>query len=609
MAKKHSAIDKLIPTRLLDPSERTPVPEAKKRSKRFRFLYVLRQSTALIGGNALLRLRGHKTAAAREERILEYLQRLGMLWIRVAQTLILRSSKLSTPFGLRLLDLRDQGGACPFSKIREIISKELGKDLKDVFDRFDESPFSATTVSQIHRARLRSEQVWVAVKVQQSGAEEIFDRDLVLFRRVIGLIKLFNILEGMRWDDLCHELNDIKMREMNYHYEVAALDTLGKNLTAQPVHVPRIFRQYCRKRILVMKFIRGALLSDLIALQKKDPERVTAWLKENDIDLRTLGRRLFHAIYRQVFENNFFHGDMNTGNIILLRHSRAAVIECRSAGSLESESLEKQRVFLRSLAEGEYVTAAEIYFLLATRLPRVDLNMVKERLVRIWRVWAARVYVEDLPYEKKSLTYLTGQVNGVVQDAKFSPLWSFSKLTCTWAHLDNALAGLSPGLNYLEELCLYFHEALMRETADNISRLPSRLASSLVAMHDMPKRLDEFTMFKEALMRRQAQVVQGSASKMDAFIAACFGFSSFLVLILGIFLFMVFLIHHQGVHLEPLLGPQLSWAAARVPPMGLGPWLGVFAFFSLLYGFFRVQKTRFGRREFGSPANNTTIET
>jgi len=609
MAQKHSIISQLTPTRLIEPAERPPVQAVKVHSKRFRFFYVLLQWLALFTGNLCLRLGGGKTAVKREERIIRCLQRLGMLWIRVAQAFIIRSEKLSSPFGLRLLDLRDRSEATSFDRIRDIIGRELGRQPEDVFDRFEETPFSATTVSQIHRAHLRREQVWVAVKIQQPGAEEIFDRDLTIFRRVIRAMKLFSIQEGMRWDDLCHELGEIKTRELNYQYEAAALDILRKNLIVKPMHVPRLFRRYCGKRLLVMEFIQGALLSDLIELRRKDPERASAWLRDNNVDLRQVARRLFHEVYRQVFEYNFFHGDMHTGNIILLRNSHIAVIECRSAGSLETESLEKQKVFLRSLAQGEYITAAEIYFLLATRLPRVDLNSVKERLVRIWRVWQTRVHVETLPYEEKSLTYMTAQVNQVVHDFQFSALWSFSKLTCAWVHLDNALTALSPDLNYLKHLRLYFRDELMRETADNIRSLPARTAHSVVALHEMPERMSEYTLFREAMMRRQAQVVQGSASKMDAFISTCFAFASFFTTILTLFLFSACLLQFRLLPLESLLGPQLTWLATRVPPMSTGLWLVILSGFIFSIGFFRTQKKRFSRQEFGNTGNNPAIET
>jgi ubiquinone biosynthesis protein len=606
--RKRTPIGELIPTRLIEPSERPPVPAAAVRSKRFRSFYVLFQLSGLFIGNAWLRIKGQTGVPLREERTIKCLQRLGMLWIRVAQAMTMRGPILSTSFGQRLLDLRDRGGAQGFGRIRGIIEGELGQPLGGVFDRFEEKPFSSTTISQLHKARLRSEQVWTAVKVQQPLAEEIFDRDLKLFRRFIGLMKFFSILTGMRWDELFHELKEIKTREMNYYYEAAALETLEKNLETEPVYVPRVFRRYCRKRVLVMEFIQGALLADVAAMGQEDPQRLGAWLQANNIELRRVARRLFHSTLRQVFEHNFFHGDMNTNNIILLRDSRIAVIECRSAGSLEVESLKKQKMFLRALAEKEYVIAAEIYFLLASRLPRVDLNTVKEKLMRVWRVWETRVHIKNLPYEQKSLAFMTGKVNRVVHDSQFAPLWSFTKLTCTWVHLDNALAVLAPELNYLNQLKLYFRNSERRESFSKFLHLPSRLGSALAALQQVPKRTSEYTLFREALMRRQAQVVQGSASKLDAVIAAGFAFFSFLSLVVGGFLLLAFAMRYLHTALEPLLGRQLSWLAHRLPVMGSGAWLLLFAAVGFLFGFFHTQKKRFERQEFGKQ-NNTASET
>lgn len=610
MVKTDTPISELIPTRLIQPRERPSIPSAAVRTKRFRFFYVILQLLVLFLGNAWLRLRlrEQKSTPICENRTVKCLQRLGMLWIRAAQAFTLRGSILSTSFGLHLLDLRDRGGACGFKRIRQTIEGELGQPLEEVFDYFEKTPFSATTVSQLHRARLRKEQVWTAVKIQQPLAEEIFNQDLKLFRRMIGLMKFFSIQSGMRWDELYHELKEMKVRELNYYYEAAALEALEKNLNGQTVHVPRVFRQYCRERVLVMEFIQGALLADIIDLRQQDPQRLQAWLTENNIDLDKVARRLFRSTYRQVFEHNFFHGDMNTNNIILLRDSHIAVIECRSAGSLEVESLEKQKMFLRALAEQEYVIAAEIYFLLASRLPRVDLNTVKERLLRVWRIWETRTHIKDLPYEQKSLAYLTGQVNQVVHDSQFAPLWSFTKLTCAWVHLDNALGALSPDINYLKQLKLYFAHAERRDNFSKLRRLPARLASSLSAFHQVPKRTAEYTLFREALMRRQAQVVQGSASKLDAIIAAGFSMVSFILLVIGGFLLLTFSMRYLRINLEPLLGRQLSWLAAQIPDMSLGVWLVFLTAFAFLFGFFHIHKKGFGRQEFGRPGNAAAFE-
>jgi ubiquinone biosynthesis protein len=547
----------------------------------------------------LLKLLGKRTERRRDERTLNCLYKLGTLWIRVAQTLLVRSPKLNSPFGLKLLDLRDPGCACSFSQVDKILIQEFDSRVEDLFDVFEKEPFAASTFSQIHRAKLRNEQVWVAVKIQHEQSQRTFDSDLSLIYRMIKLMKMFSIQRGMRWDDLYNELKEIKTRELNFLYEAHALKTMDKKLAGQPAHVPRVYEKYCTQRILVMEFIQGALLSDCIHMQKQDPDRLKTWLNDNNIDLDTVGRRLFETVFRQVFEHNFFHGDMHTGNIILLRNSHFAVIECRSAGSLEVEGLTKQRMFLKALAEGEYITGAEIYFLMVTQLPRIDLNKVKDQLLRIWRVWETRVYIHQLDFSEKSLTHLTGQTNRVIKDSQFSPLWSYSKLILTWAHLDNALSYLSPTLNYVKKLRQYFRDAQNRDTTDKISRLPERVASAAVALNQMPERIASYTLFQDILMRREAQVISGSASKLDAVIAGGFTFCFFLVLIAAAF--MLFAVFSQSGWLDAktVLGSQLSALVDRIPRLSGFLW---FLFLFLITGtflFFRKQKNRFRSKEYG----------
>lgn len=609
MSNANTPISTLIPTRLLDPLERKAVPPVKPHSKRFRFLVVSFKLLGLYLGDLWLRLGGEKNSALREKRTIECLQGLGTIWIRIFQTLAMRSAMLSSASGLRLMDLREIGSFIQFEQVRQIVENELGRTMETVFDEFEGTPFFATTVSQLHRARLAREQEWTAVKVQQPLAEEIFELDLKLFQFFIWLSRMFSIKDGVHWEELLHELKEIKTRELNYYYEATALETLNKNLKGQPVHVPKIYRQYCSKRVLVMEFIQGALLSDIISMKRENPERCDAWLKKNNIDLVKVGRRLFRSTFRQVFEDNFFHGDMNTHTIILLQNSHIAMIECRSAGSLEIESLKKQKLLLRSLTEKEYVIAAEIYFLLASRLPRIDLNTVKEQLVRVWRIWETRTHIKTLPYNQKSHAYMTGQVNQVVYDSEFSPLWSFAKLTIAWVHLDIAMDGLVPELNYLEELKSYFHQAEIRGNLTKLVHLPSRIASTMSSLHQVPKRNDEYQLFRETLLRRQAQVVQGSASKLDAVIASAFGMVSFSVFLVTLFFILVFCQRYLNLGVEFIMGEQISGLAAIVPNMNMAGWLLLFGILGFLYRFFNNQKKQFKSYEFGGNDRPASFET
>ncbi len=609
MSKTYPSIQKLISTRLLDPSERPPIPVIKPHLKQFRILYVTYKLVGLFLGNFFLGMAGDRTLKIREDRSIKCLQQLGMLWIRIFQTFTLRISVLSTDFAQRLLNLKDTGSFFEMDLVKNIIEQDLDCPLEKVFDRFEKTPFSATTVSQLHRARLAKEQVWTAVKVQQPHARKIFDLDLKLFKFIVWGLRLFSIKNNLKWDDLLHELNEIKTRELNYYYEAAALSTMDKNLRGKPVYVPKVFRKYCSQRILVMEFIQGALLSDVMAMKRNDPDRLKFWLKKNNIDLSKVAKNLFHSTLCQVFEDNFFHGDMNASTIILMQNSKIALIECRSAGSLEVESLKKQKIFLKSLAEKEYVIAAEVYFLLASRLPRINLDTVKERLIRVWRIWETRVHIKALPYHQKSFSYMTGQINMIVDDSQFAPVWSFSRFTCAWVHLDTAIGILAPEINYIDQLKKYFYSAEQRESIAKFTRLPFRIASTLSVLHNGPKRTEEYAMFKEALMRRQAQVVQGSASKLNGVVAGVFGMISFGLLMTTLFVALVFSLRRLGIAPESLIGSQLSQLAVLIPQMNIGIWILLFMVLSLFFWFFHKQKKQFSTIEPGQNKYSNSIET
>ena len=595
-----------VTTQLMSPSERPPIPLVGRHPTRFRKTFVLFRLLYLLMQLGFIRFGSKHKRLDYYQKAAISLGKLGVIWIRATQFFVVRSPIFSSQFGALIQNLKDPGKVHPFEQIEKVIREQLGCPLDKVFDRFEKTPFAATTVSQIHRARLAENGAWVAVKVQKPEAEIMFNKDLKLLGMFVNFLNGIRFKPGMRWDDLYHELSQIKIRELNYHYEAAALKNLKKNLAGQMVHVPEVYEHFGAKGLLVTEFIQGALLSDLTTMSKSDPERLQEWLTANHIDLKIIARRLFFVVYRQIFEDNFFHGDMNTANIILLRNSQVAVIDCRETGSLEAESLAKQKMYLRALSEGEFVTAAEIHFLLADRLPRVDLNTVKEELVRIWRVWETRTHVEDIPYHQKSLTYMSGQLNRVVRNYRFGAQWSFSKLSGTLAHLDTALASLSPELNYLNLLRVYFSHLEGREARKKLLNLPARLTASLTALHEMPKRMAEYSLFQETLMRRQAQVVQGSATKLDAVIAACFGFFSFAALVAGLVLGWIFLVRWKLLHTDTL-GAQLTGWAEPLISLGVLAWVGLFCLVWFLISFCNKQKHKFDQREFGQPAPTPNV--
>src|SRR5581483_10857615 len=71
------------------------------------------------------------------------------------------------PIGDVLAMLQHRAVGFPSALALAAVEAALGRPIDEVFDVFEERPFAAASIAQLHRAHLRREGVWVAVKVQR----------------------------------------------------------------------------------------------------------------------------------------------------------------------------------------------------------------------------------------------------------------------------------------------------------------------------------------------------------------------------------------------------------------------------------------------------------
>jgi len=422
-----------------------------------------------------------------------------------------------------LSSLQMQGTGVPFESVEAILVEELGVPVDDVFSEFDRLPFAATWVCQIHRARLRHEGAWVAVKVQRPFLRESFARDLALMDRLARWLERLRILPWIDWNVGLWELRQMVEQETDFRYEAAAIRRMDKNLPDTRVVVPHLFDRYSTSRLLVTEFIRAALMSDFIRLKAADPARLAAWLSENGIDPRTVARRLFDSFLRQLFEHNFYHGDLYPGNIVLLRDNRIALLHFGACSFTDREYLQKVRLYVRTLAARDYTKAADLILMLCTELPDIDIEPVKEDVVRSLRAWTARTGVPALSYDVKSIDSATVDVMRTLLRYGCVLDWGFLRIRRALAILDASLAHLYPEVNYTELSNRYFTRAERRSLEQFTERLPARVATASMRAFEIQDRVSEFSMFYGTILRRNAQVFRGTTDRFSVLIAAGLG--------------------------------------------------------------------------------------
>jgi ubiquinone biosynthesis protein len=291
-------------------------------------------------------------------------------------------------------------------------------------------------------------------------------------------------------------------------------------------------------------------------------------------------------VFRQIFEDNHFHTDMHPGNVILLRDSQFSVIDSRGVGMLESESLSKHRKLMEAITDQNYALAADIYLFLAAELPVVEITEVRSRLIRAFRTWETRTHVPVVPFREKSITCLLQELNAITFHYKFASQWSLSKLARTWANLDASLEHLWPEINYLRQMRKYFRQATRRDDR-KFYRSNTNIARNLAEAAEFPKRMSQYELFRQTIVRRQAQVFQGSTNRIGYIVSAMLGWVALTLLLTGTFVATVLLYQHHDVSIQSLAGNQLSQAVSRVPEAS---YVSLLAILVLLLYLFRVAR-------------------
>jgi ubiquinone biosynthesis protein len=531
---------------------------------------LLRYALALLW----LRLTGGLDARVAGERLRAGFEHLGGLWLKVGQLLSLRIDLFPLPFCQELAILQHGSIGFPGSVARGIVEADLGASIEHYFDEFDAEPFAVASIGQVHRARLRQEGVVVAVKVQKPEAARLFASDLAFVRAFVTVLRLVRFWPHMRWDWGYDELRSVMREEIDFHYEASAMRRMRRTLRRHTVYVPRVFRRYSSRRVLVCEFIDAVPMAEYVQAAEAAPDRLAAWLRENDIDPRKVARRLILSLFRQMLEDNLYHGDLHPGNILLLRNNRVALIDFGATNFTEREYLQKFRLFMRALATRDYAKGADLSLMLTASMPDLDQDTVKDELVRALRAWATRTDVPELSYHDKSIDNAAIQVVTILVRHKCTMEWAWLRIHRALTTLDMSLIHLYPAVNYTKMLQRYFRRAERRRL--NAIRAPEmvrRLVASQANWLDVQDRLNEYTLFQGTLVRRHAQVVRGATSKATAIWRFLAQLVWTAVIVSGVAGGLAYLQQRRGVSVVRWLGPQIAGWLVRLPALDSAAWL------------------------------------
>ncbi|KAG7026809.1 hypothetical protein SDJN02_10816 [Cucurbita argyrosperma subsp. argyrosperma] len=235
----------------------------------------------------------------------ESILRLGPTFIKIGQQFSTRVDILPQEYVDQLSELQDQVPPFPSETAISIVEEELGGPLDNIFDWFDREPIAAASLGQVHRARLKGQEV--VVKVQRPSLKELFDIDLKNLRVIAEYLQKFDPKsDGAKrdWVAIYDECANVLYQEIDYTKEAANAEQFAKNFkNLNYVKVPSIFWDYTTPQVLTMEYVPGIKINKIKALDQLG------------IDRKRLGRYAVESYLEQILSHGFFHADPHPGNI------------------------------------------------------------------------------------------------------------------------------------------------------------------------------------------------------------------------------------------------------------------------------------------------------
>ncbi|KAK2973862.1 hypothetical protein RJ640_002500 [Escallonia rubra] len=235
----------------------------------------------------------------------ESILRLGPTFIKIGQQFSTRVDILAQEYVDQLSELQDQVPPFPSETAVSIVEEELGAPVNDIFDRFDFEPIAAASLGQVHRARLKGEEV--VIKVQRPGLKDLFDIDLKNLRVISEYLqKIDPKSDGAKrdWVAIYDECANVLYQEIDYTKEAANAELFASNFKNMDyVKVPAIYWDYTTPQVLTMEYVPGIKINRIQALDQLG------------VDRQRLGRYAVESYLEQILSHGFFHADPHPGNI------------------------------------------------------------------------------------------------------------------------------------------------------------------------------------------------------------------------------------------------------------------------------------------------------
>ncbi|XP_043598809.1 atypical kinase COQ8B, mitochondrial isoform X1 [Bombus pyrosoma] len=249
---------------------------------------------------------------ANAERIVSTLCKVRGAALKIGQILSIQDETIINPELQKVFErVRQSADFMPKWQVEKVLATELGHDWKNKLATFEDRPFAAASIGQVHHGTLLNGQD-VAIKIQYPGVAMGIQSDV---ENLVGIMKVWNIFpKGMFIDNLVEVAKRELAWEVDYVREAEC--TRKYKQLMEPYldyYVPAVVDELSTSQIFTTEMVEGIPVDKCTSMDMETREHICKLIMSLCL------KELFVFRYMQTDPNwsNFFY-NTNTRQLILL---------------------------------------------------------------------------------------------------------------------------------------------------------------------------------------------------------------------------------------------------------------------------------------------------
>ena len=415
------------------------------------------------------------TRLPRSVRLRRMMEELGPTFVKLAQILSTRPDLIPSDWAEEFAKLQDDVAQVPGEQILEIIQRELGARVDDLFESIEPEALAAASIAQVHRATLK-DGTKVVLKVQRPGLRELLKADMEVLEFFAHFIEKHFQNIGYSPTETVDQFARELRRETDFTLEGRATDRMRLAFEDMPdIHFPQVYWDATTSSVLCLEYIDGTVLS------RRKPDEFT------EDELQTIVANGARAVFRQCLEIGFFHADPHPGNIVVLRDDEGRAgpicfIDCGMTGHIDPKTAEHLADLTLGTVAGELDRVIDMVIAITDADPVIANN-------RVFRsdVWEFISHFEDASFSELQMGSLLGEFFEKIRRHRLHCPADMVFLIKAMTTIEGVGEELCPTFDIVEYVRPYVERLIRRRYG--IRALRSRLRNSLLGYTQLAETL------------------------------------------------------------------------------------------------------------------------